>query len=237
MIVAKLDHLRFFHATLIVALGGGLCTLDRTAIFQGMFSRPLIAGLVSGMLAGNWKIGLLVGAVLELYYLYELPVGTNIPTDDTLLALAAGGVAGVLRGVPETAAWDSRALALVVLLTVLPWAGLTRELDAWVRRRNQLLVEEAETALLAGRNRLAIDFHLRGFYNFYLAAVAGLLLITSVSLGAAWLLLQLLPTGLDPLLSRLLILIPLIGITELLSGMNKKRLYVFFAAAACCLLL
>jgi mannose/fructose/N-acetylgalactosamine-specific phosphotransferase system component IIC len=237
MSLAEIDHFLFFHSTLIVAFGGGLCALDRTAVFQGMFSRPLVAGLLSGILAGNWEIGLLLGVVLELYYLNELPVGTNIPTDDTLLALAAGGVGGVLRGLPAFVAWDDRALALVVLLTILPWAGLTRKLDAWVRERNQLLVEEAETALLAGRNLPAIDFHLYGFLNFYFAAVVGLVVIMAVSLGIGWLLLRLLPLGLEPLLAHLLIVFPLFGIAGLLSGMNKKRLLAVFAGTAFCLLL
>ncbi|MCD6292493.1 MAG: PTS sugar transporter subunit IIC, partial [Deltaproteobacteria bacterium] len=116
------DLTPFFWLTARISFFGAFLTLDRTAVFQGMLSRPLIAATFAGALAGNWEIGLLLGASLELYYLSEIPVGSNIPTDDTLIALAAGGTAAALSTLPANAALNSRSLALVVLLTVLPWA-------------------------------------------------------------------------------------------------------------------
>ena len=226
----------FIWLTAKVALLGAVCALDRTAAFQIMFSRPLIAATLGGVLAGNWEIGLLIGASLELYFLSEIPVGTNIPTDDTLLALAAGGTAAALSGLPANALLDAKTLALMVLLTVLPWAAFTRKLDSWVRVRNARLIDEMETRLLACENASAINFHLHGILNFYGAAAVTLGLMMASSLLLVPLLLLLLPAWIWPLTDRLLLIFPVAGIAGLLSNMNQKRQWAVFAGVAALLL-
>jgi PTS system mannose-specific IIC component len=227
-----IDLMALFPPLLLVVLGGGLVALDRTAVFQGLVSRPLVAATVSGFLAGDWRLGLLVGAVLELYCIYEIPVGTTIPTDDTLLALAAGGIAALTRSLPLAQGIDSRSLALLAILVVLPWSEFTRRLDGWARGWNRELVDEAETALLAGRCFSAVNFHLKGLFHFYLAAVCGLVLMVTVSLAGNLLLVSLFPVWFEPYAGRLLLLFPLAGIAGLLTNMNKKRLYTVFAGAS-----
>lgn len=231
-----LDFSSFIWLTAKVSLVGALCALDRTAAFQIMFSRPLIAATLGGALAGNWEIGLLIGASLELYFLSEIPVGTNIPTDDTLLALVAGGVAAALSGLSSNAMLDTRTLAFVVLLTVLPWAAFTRKVDSWVRVRNTRLVDEMETRLLACENASAINFHLHGILNFYGAAAVALGLMMVISLLLVPLLLLLLPAWAWPLTDRMLLLFPAAGIAGLLCNMNQKRQLAVFAGVSMLLL-
>lgn len=217
----------FFWTMIKVAGLGSLVALDRTAALQLMLSRPLVAALWAGWLAGDWWIGLLVGATLELYFLAEVPVGTNIPTDDTLLALAAGGAAAALRGLAPAGT-----VVLIVLLTVLPWAPLTRKIDAWVREKNAGLIDEVETRLLAGSPISAVDFHLRGLLNFYVAALVTVALLTGLSLLLASLVLWVLPAWLYPLTDRLPLLFPLAGVLGLLIKMNRLRQCLVFAGVA-----
>ena len=231
-----LDFSSFIWLTAKVSLVGALCALDRTAAFQIMFSRPLIAATLGGVLAGNWEIGLLIGASLELYFLSEIPVGTNIPTDDTLLALVAGGVAAALSGLSSNAMLDAKSLALVVLLAVLPWAAFTRKVDSWVRVRNARLIDEMETRLLACENASAINFHLHGILNFYGAAAVALGLMMAISLLLVPLLLLLLPAWAWPLTDRMLLLFPAAGIAGLLYNMNQKRQLAVFAGVSMLLL-
>jgi PTS system mannose-specific IIC component len=234
------DLSSFVNLTARVSLLGVLCALDRTAFLQMMFSRPLVAATFAGALAGNWEIGLLLGVTMELYYLSEIPVGTIIPTDDTLLALAAGGTAAALRGLPQNVEPAPGTLALVVLLTVLPWAAFTRKVDSWVRDRNAQLIDEVETSLLAGQNTgsrpAPLDFHLHGLFNFYVAGVLAVGLMMMSSLILAPLLLFLVPDWLRPLTDRLLLIFPLLGIVGLLNNMNKKRQLAVFAGVAASLL-
>jgi len=231
-----LEFPTFIWLTAKVSLFGAVCALDRTAVFQVMLSRPLIAATWGGVLAGNWEIGLLVGASLELYFLNEIPVGTNIPTDDTLLALAAGGAAAALSRLPANVMLDPRSLVLVVLLVVLPWAAFTRKLDNWVRVRNIRLVDEVETRLLDGKNVSAINVHLYGLFNFYGVAVGALGLMMISSLLLALLLLILLPEWSRPFTDRLLLVFPAAGITGLLCNMNSKRQLAVFAGVSMFLL-
>ncbi|MEA3332372.1 MAG: PTS sugar transporter subunit IIC [Pseudomonadota bacterium] len=232
-----LDLIPFVWLTAKISLLGAVLALDRTAVFQGMLSRPLIAATFAGALAGNWEIGLLLGASLELYFLSEIPVGSNIPTDDTLLALAAGGTAAALSGLPVNAMLNDRSLALMVLLTVLPWAAFTRKLDSWVRVRNARLIDEMETRFLAGENSSAINFHLHGLLKFYGAAAGALGLMMVSSLLLVPLLLFLLPAWAWPLTDRLLLLFPAAGIAGLLCNMNQKRQLAVFAGISMLLLI
>ncbi|MEA1923684.1 MAG: PTS sugar transporter subunit IIC [Pseudomonadota bacterium] len=231
-----LDFIPFIWLTAKISLLGAVLALDRTAIFQGMLSRPLIAATLAGALAGNWEIGLLLGASLELYFLNEMPVGSNIPTDDTLLALTAGGTAAALSGLPVNAMLGDKSLAFMVLLAVLPWAAFTRKLDSWVRVRNVRLIDEMETSLLAGENSSAINFHLHGLLNFYGAAAGALGLMMVSSLLLVPLLLLMLPAWAWPLTDRLLLLFPAAGIAGLLCNMNQKRQLAVFAAISMLLL-
>ncbi len=231
-----LDFSSMVWLTAKVSLLGAFCALDRTAFMQMMLSRPLVAATFAGMLAGNWEIGILIGAALELCFLSEIPVGTTIPTDDTLLALAAGG-AGAALSVLSQAAEKAPTLALVVLLCILPWSAFTRIVDGWVRVRNAQLIDEVETALLAGHSfdgggRVAVNFHLHGLLNFYGAAAVAVALMMLSTLLVAPLLLFLLPDWLQPLTDRLLFVFPVIGIAGLLSNMNHKRQLAVFAGVA-----
>jgi PTS system mannose-specific IIC component len=235
-----LDFSSVIWLTAKVSLLGAFCALDRTAFLQMMLSRPLVAATFAGALAGNWELGLLIGVALELCFLSEMPVGTTIPTDDTLLALAAGGAGAGLSTLPQYAD-QSQTLALLVLVSTLPWSAFTRRVDGWVRNRNAQLIDEVETALLAGhsldgRERIAINFHLHGLLNFYVAAAVAVALMMLSSLLVAPLLLFLVPDWLRPLTDRLLFIFPVIGIAGLLSNMNHKRQLAVFAGVAATLL-
>ncbi|MCK5680327.1 PTS sugar transporter subunit IIC [bacterium] len=237
-----LDLPLFFWLTAKVSLFGALCALDRTALLQMMFSRPLVAATCGGALAGNWELGLLIGVLLELYFLSEIPVGTIIPTDDTLLALAAGGTGAALSGLEQNGAHAPGTLALLVLMTTLPWAAFTRKVDSWVRVKNGQLIDAVETSLLVEHHRIAqgspaINLHLRGLLNFYGAAVFALFVMMTSSLLLVPLLLFLLPDWLRPFTDRLLFLLPLVGIVGLLSKMNQKRQLAVFAGVSTTLLL
>ncbi len=59
----------------MVSVLGGLLALDATAVGQFMISRPLVAGVIAGSLAGDAVTGLLIGSTLELYHLAVVPAG------------------------------------------------------------------------------------------------------------------------------------------------------------------
>lgn len=79
-----------------VALAGGVLALDATSVGQFMVSRPLVAGALTGWLLGDPSLGLVVGAVLELYLLVSFPTGgSRFPEGATATVVAVASAAAV----------------------------------------------------------------------------------------------------------------------------------------------
>jgi PTS system mannose-specific IIC component len=88
-----------------LALLGGLLALDATSVGQFMVSRPLIAGTLTGWWLGDPRLGLEIGALLELFHLAGVPAGgSRVPESGpasvvaVAVAMRAGGVAGLALG-------------------------------------------------------------------------------------------------------------------------------------------
>jgi len=79
---------------LTVCALGGLLALDGTAVGQFMFSRPLVAGALTGWVLGDAALGLAVGTVLELYLLVSFPTGgARFPEGSTATVVAVAAAA------------------------------------------------------------------------------------------------------------------------------------------------
>lgn len=76
---------------LTVALVMAFLSLDETAFGQFMISRPIVTGPVIGWLLGRTDIGLELGALIELIWINDLPVGAHLPLD--LMTLTGTSVA------------------------------------------------------------------------------------------------------------------------------------------------
>jgi len=90
---------------LSLTLLGGLLALDGTSVGQFMISRPLVAGVLTGWLVGDPVTGLLLGGILEVYFISVFPVGgAEFPEGGppALVAVATGvavsGPAGLALG-------------------------------------------------------------------------------------------------------------------------------------------
>ncbi len=101
----------FLYLTLL----GGLLALDGTSLGQFMVSRPLVAGVLTGWVVGDPATGLLVGGILEVYFISIFPVGgAEFPEGGppTVAAVATGVAASGAGGV-------ALAVALGLLLSRL----------------------------------------------------------------------------------------------------------------------
>jgi PTS system mannose-specific IIC component len=75
---------------------GGLLALDATSVGQFMVSRPLVAGALTGWALGQPALGILVGAILELYLIVSFPTGgARFPEGSTATVVAVAAAAGV----------------------------------------------------------------------------------------------------------------------------------------------
>ena len=84
------------YKIILISFVGGLLCLDRVFI-QAMISRPVIIAPVIGLILGNPYAGLIIGAILELFWIDRIPIGTYIPPNDSIAAVVATSTA-ILAG-------------------------------------------------------------------------------------------------------------------------------------------
>jgi len=92
--------LQLFDAHMLLAIVGiagigGLIGLDRTALGQFMFSQPIVAGPLVGWILGDPMTGIIIGTVLELIWVLDMPVGSFVPANSTISSIAATAIASL----------------------------------------------------------------------------------------------------------------------------------------------
>ena len=75
-----------------------LLAVEGTSVGQFMISRPLVAGFLAGFLVGDAAQGLLIGGLLELYYLPAVPIGGGRCPEPGPATVVAVGAAGLTAG-------------------------------------------------------------------------------------------------------------------------------------------
>ncbi|HPG39623.1 MAG TPA: PTS sugar transporter subunit IIC [bacterium] len=78
---------------LAASVWSGFVAMDTTAALQIMISRPVISCSVTGLLLGNFKLGFMVGILLELFWVHELPIGAAPFSEGNVGASSASAIA------------------------------------------------------------------------------------------------------------------------------------------------
>lgn len=172
-----------------VSLLGGVLCVDRTAAFQVMVSRPIVAGPLTGLLLGAPEAGLVAGGLIELLFIGDLPVGRYVPVNDTALTVAAAAVAAYALAAAGAPAGFAGPFAIVpvVVLALLPLARLYNVADGLARRRNTALYDRALARVASGDNAAPVTENLKGSAVFFLAnAVAIFITVLPLMLAAPY---------------------------------------------------
>jgi len=111
---------------ILVSVTGGVIALDRTAIFQVMLSRPIVAAPLIGLVLGDPLTGLKAGMVIELLWIVELPVGASIPPDETVVSILVSALS--IWGKQFLGGSSEASVALTVVL-IIPAAILAQKMD------------------------------------------------------------------------------------------------------------
>jgi len=142
---------------------GAVVSLDRTAAFQTMVSRPLVTAPVIGYVLGNVEAALVVGIVLELLFIGDLPVGRYIPVHETGLTVLV--TAGVLNAIPVS--FPVEGVVPAALLVAVPVALAYKKADALVRMVNSRFYDNAVTTLNSGEEPCMAAENLKGAALFF----------------------------------------------------------------------
>ena len=132
---------------LIIGFLGGIVAIDSAPAFQFMVNRPIFMCSVLGALLGEAGLGITFGALFELPYLVNLPLGGKHDAENGLGAIVAAGL-GILFYKEHLN--QSNIIIIINFLYGMFIARMaTLAVDA-VRDRNLELVREAETAINRG---------------------------------------------------------------------------------------
>lgn len=207
----------FLEALAASVVGGVLC-LDRAA-GHIMISRPVVAGVVIGLVLGNPYSGLITGAMVELLWIDRSPIGTSIPPNDSLAAVIISA-STVLAG--RSMDVQSPELMVLAVLFFLPLGILGKKMETFLMEANDKLARSALEAAGQGTLSGIPQKHFYGLARFFIFHV--LLLLLSILLAAQILL------WIFPAVPRSLILplkyiygfLPLLGIAVALNTINLR---------------
>lgn len=128
-----------FTEIVLLSLCGSLLCLDRIFI-QAMISRPIVISPFIGLILNDPYTGLVIGAVVELFWIDRLPVGTYIPPNDSVVAVLATSVA-VLSG--QHLGISSSELIALAVMCAIPFGVVAQKLDVLVIKSNDAVSDRA----------------------------------------------------------------------------------------------
>ena len=85
--------MEYFPEVLLICLIGGLVSIDTAAAWQVMISQPVFACPVIGLIFGNVEMGIMMGVLLELPWLINIPTGGTHGSEGNLGAVVATSLA------------------------------------------------------------------------------------------------------------------------------------------------
>jgi mannose PTS system EIIC component len=203
---------------LFAALIGGMIGLDRTALGQFMISQPVVAGPLTGWLLGDVTAGLVIGGTLELVWVLDMPIGTFVPADSTVSAVAATAIAALGSTTPG----QLPVIGFCLLLTVV-MVPVTMFADHLMRQRNAQIPELALSPSGGPTESSVTIWHLAGLIAFFLKAFllclgmisAGLILVSGFLT---------LPDAIHRAMSLFVTFLPLLGVASVARKLSMNTL-------------
>jgi PTS system mannose-specific IIC component len=229
----SLDHSVYFRLIIASAAGAFVC-LDKI-VLQIMLSRPLVAATIVGTVMGTPLIGATAGALIEIFWANKSPLGTYTPPNDTLVSIIMVITLSILEKQPP---WDFRQLLVLSVLVYLPLGIFYQKceiLPAWFNNRIsekmiQTLDLEKESLYSIGPLSSLVFYFCFSFVLIVFGLVCGFLLIPFI--------VHVLPTSMSYALCMMYYVLPLIGISVVLTTTQQRKTPVFFAMVFfCCTLL
>ncbi|MBP7195897.1 MAG: PTS sugar transporter subunit IIC [Anaerolineaceae bacterium] len=150
--------------SILVALWVTWGLIDEQTI-QLQTTRPIITGAVVGLILGDFKTGLIVGAMVELMFLAVVFVGTGVPPDTTMAAAIATAFAIFAGGGTEVAIAAALPIAVIGgLVSTLQYSVINVLFESWAEK----LADKADVKGITRVNKLALlgNFVLYGIPTF-----------------------------------------------------------------------
>ncbi len=210
----------------VVSVIGAVLCLDRVFI-QAMFSRPIVAAPLVGLVLNDPYTGLVAGAFMELFWIDQLPIGGHCPPNDTIVSVlitaSAIEAAASLGGMP-------RGLIAMAVLVILPLGFAAQRMELRLVQANGTLAKKAVEDARRGEARSISAGHWSAVLRYGLASWAAIL----VTLPAGIFLLDWGYPRLSPAIKRGLdlvyMILPLVGTAVALNTVKQRGIVPIFCA-------
>jgi PTS system mannose-specific IIC component len=211
---------------ILLSFCGGLFCLDRIFI-QAMISRPVVIAPFVGLLLNNPYAGLVIGALVELFWIDRIPVGTYIPPNDSIVAVLATSIA--ILGGQRLGGTTPELIALAIMLTV-PFGIIAQKIDIIIVKSNDVLsdraLEDAKTANVGAIERK----NYYGLIKVFLFVVFYLLTVQAILVPAVIWVYPRFNATIVNMLSLTYYFLPLLGIAVALNTIKLRGAVPVFCA-------
>ncbi len=209
-----------------LSLAGACIYLDRTHALQIMISRPIVVGPIMGFLAGDVVMGLFMGAIIELLWIRDIPVGTVVPPDETTMAILVSSVAVLDFHLPGK---QQLALSVYALILFLPAPYISPRIELLLRGVNNRLWRIAWRDAEKGKTDRVPLYHFAGAAIAFVVHAAMLFAFLMGGLQLIQLTFPLLPKFVTTALVVTGCISPAIGIAASLSNARGRWALVLFS--------
>lgn len=170
--------MNFWLELIIIAIAGGVVAIDTTASWQIIISQPLIACTIVGYLLGNYQIGLIIGILLQLPWLIDIPAGAAYKSDGNMGALISAGLA--IHLVEHQINTPNISIVFAIACGVLvSWIGA--KLVISMRKRNVIFAYRADEAARVGKYKKITLLNIAGIGSAF--TMGAILMIVSFTVG------------------------------------------------------
>ena len=197
---------------ILVAIWAGICAWDQYGPHLG-FRKPLLAGAVTGLILGDLRQGLIIGATLELMWLGVNNVGSYVPPD-----VISGSVVGVAIGI-LSGGGEAAGIAIAI-----PVSLLVQQLDMLCKIS---LVHKADKIAETGDFDKIDKLQYMGACLIFLSRAFPTFIAVFLGASAIDSIMAFIPASVMTGLTVASKVIPAVGIAMLLTMMLKKNMWMF----------
>jgi mannose/fructose/N-acetylgalactosamine-specific phosphotransferase system component IIC len=205
-----------------IALVGGLIGLDRTAVGQFMISQPIVVGPLTGWMLGDPGAGIVIGAVLELIWVLDMPIGSFVPADATISTMSATAIA--VLGSPGGSSLPVIGFSILLTVAMVP---ATMAADDIIRHRNSRLADALVTSPGPDLGRALVHAHLSGIPVFFLKSFVLCLVFLPAGVAAVSAFNHM-PERVHLAMSLFVKLLPLVGAALVVRKLSMRTVDLFF---------
>jgi len=215
-----------FLKIILISFVGGLLSLDRIFI-QAMISRPIVIAPVIGSILGDPYTGLIIGAVLELFWIDRVPIGIYIPPNDSIAAAMAASTA-ILTS--QTLGIVSKELIALSILLAIPFGILAKKMDVKIVESNNVLSDQAlDDAKALNIRAIERKTHL-GLAKVSIFYIVLLFILQLIFIPVMIWIYPKMPAQVNAMLSLTYYFLPLVGIAVALNTIKLRRAIPVFCA-------